>query len=168
MKWPRGALQARCSCNRERPEGTFDTEDARAVLQESAARRGHRLMFGAFLGETEIDDFDFRVGVRRREEQILTGETKCAWDERSCTDLGFEISMAEIVTMHEVHRGDELLHQLTGFFLREGRLRANPVEQFAAREQLHDDIRVQLNRRIECKVHRHRRYEPRRCTLHAI
>lgn len=39
--------------------------------------------------------------------------------------------MANVVTVHEVHRGHELSHQLTGLFLGERRLSSNPIEQFA-------------------------------------
>ena len=41
--------------------------------------------------------------------------------------------MANLIAMHVVHRRDELLHQLTDFFLGERRLSANPIEQFSSR-----------------------------------
>ena len=52
--------------------------------------------------------------------------------------------MAEIIAMHEIHRRDELSHQLTRFSLRERRSGANPIEQFSAHQQLHDDVSVKL------------------------
>lgn len=99
-------------------------------------------MFRTFLGESEIDDFDLGIGLRRRKEEILQaqGQEKTSFSRYS--HLGFEISMTEIIAMHEIHCRDELSHQLTGFFLGKRRLSANPIEQFAPGEQFHDDIRV--------------------------
>ena len=108
-----------------------EEEKHRFHSQKRAARRRHRLMFRSFLRETEIDDFDLAVRMSRRKQKILNERHRSIGRSGEGFYLWFEIPMANVVTVHEVHRGHEFSHQLTGLFLGERRLRSNPIEQFA-------------------------------------
>ena len=115
-------------------------------LQQCSTGRGHRLILGSFLGKTEVDDLDFSIGLCRRKQEILgRGHRQCSRSVRDgFTHLWFQVSMTNVVAVHEIHGGDQLFHQLTGFLFRERCLSPYSVEEFATRQEFHDDIRMQL------------------------
>lgn len=52
--------------------------------------------------------------------------------------------MNNVVHVHEVDRVDEFVHDATGLSLREALVRSDRVEELATRQQLQNNVRVQL------------------------